>query len=90
MIFFVMVTPLVKANITFDSTDADALREQLLKMKGQGLVTRVYHRIDGGSVYILNAHSFVDVRNAFRESSLSATNRCEILEVDQNSPFFIT
>lgn len=89
MMFFVMIKPQV-ANDIFSTTDEiDAARDFLLKLKEEGVLHRAYTKIAGGYVYILNADSFADVRNAFRDSVVMLGWDCEIREIDQKSTLFL-
>lgn len=88
MMFFVMMKSHLTIDSFYSSEDLKRKVTQLTKMKELGILKQAYVKIAGGGVFILNAESFADVRNAFRESTISLDYDCEIYEINQKSPIF--
>ncbi|XZF15889.1 hypothetical protein ACTHGU_07110 [Chitinophagaceae bacterium MMS25-I14] len=89
MMFFVMIKPQPENDIFHNAGDVDATRSFLLKLKEEGIMHRAYTKLAGGYVYVINADSFADVRNAFRDSVIMLGWDCEIHEIDQKSILFL-
>jgi hypothetical protein len=89
MMFFVMIKPQSANDIFQNAGDVNATRDFLLKLREEGVLHRAYTKIAGGYVYIINADSFADVRNAFRDSLVMLGWDCEIREIDQKSTLFL-
>jgi hypothetical protein len=89
MMFFVTIRPESTTEAAYNIEDIRVKIDLLTQMKQIGVLELAYVKIGGGSVYVVNANSFADVRNAFRESIVSTDHSCEILEIDQNAPLHL-
>lgn len=87
MMFFVETNHQSAEPAVYTLSNVNLKRTMLIKLKEKGILVHAYVKIGGGYVYILNANSFADVRNAFRESSVSLNYECNILEIDQKVQF---
>lgn len=86
MKFFVMINVQSAADTAHSVDDIDTRLRFLQGMKDSGVLAQAWIKIGGGTVYILNADSFADVRNAFRDSRLSLEHDCEIFMIDETQP----
>lgn len=86
MMFFVMINTFSANDSAQDQKDIDSKLAVLNGMKESGILQRAYVKIGGGTVYVIHADSFSEVRNAFRDSSLSLEHDCEIFIVDPSQP----
>lgn len=88
MMFFVLMkqqSPLDRLSTIESIVSRKAMFVNMLET---GVLKHAYVKIAGGLVYILNAGSFMDVRNGFRDSSFSLGYDCEIYEIDTANSFF--
>lgn len=85
MKFFVTTTRKSSSLIVSNSDRIQEKQAFINKMKSSGILEQAYIKIGGGSIYILNADSFSDVRTAFRESEVSLDFDCEIREIEINN-----
>ncbi len=84
MKFFVTTTR-KSSSLIISGTDRLYEKQAFInRMKKSGVLEQAYIKIGGGSIYILNADSFSDVRTAFRESEVSLDFDCEIREIATN------
>lgn len=85
MMFFVMMKRQSSIDTIYSKKDLEMKRNMLLEMQENGILERAYIKIEGGFIYILNADSFSDIRNAFRDSRISLEYECNIYEIDQKT-----
>lgn len=87
MIFFVLINGQTSNHSAYTLNEVNEKLALLVYMKTTGKLKCAYVIIGGGSVYVVEADSFAEVRNAFRESDVLVDQECEIHQVDESVQF---
>jgi hypothetical protein len=82
MRFMLITKPRVHRDTEMSLEQVRAKQELLHKMEVSGHLQKAWVKVGGGSVYVLIADNFSELRNAFRESSLSLSSDFEIYRID--------